>query len=248
MLVMDEIIKTLLPAKILSFQVGMSRTAVLAETSEGIRCGLAASLSNAEYDHRCNPRVAKAGHLLDLTPAELTALIHSSSQTEASIALATINALLPKWQAPFTTLNATELMVSHGKGKNIAVIGHFPFIDEMRPQVNNLWVLELNPREGDLPAEAAKNIIPQADLLAVTATTLINQTFESLVALCRNDTTVIMLGPTTPLTHILFKNRVDILSGTEVLNPEAVMLGIAQGASMHQLKKEGFIQYISISK
>jgi uncharacterized protein (DUF4213/DUF364 family) len=248
MSVIDEIIKTLVPAKILSIQVGMSRTAVLAETPEGLRCGLAASLSNAEYDHRCNPRVAKAGHLIDLTLAELTGLIHSPSQTEASIALATVNALLPKWEAPCTTLNATELMISQGKGKNIAVIGHFPFIDEMRPQVKNLWVLELNPREGDLPAEAAAQIIPQADLLAITATTLINQTFEALVALCRENTTVIMLGPTTPLTPILFENGVDILSGTEVLDPEAVMRGIAEGASMHQLKKEGFIRYVSISK
>lgn len=248
MSVIDEIIKTLVPAKIVSIQVGMSRTAVLAKTPEGLRCGLAASLTNAEYDHRCNPRVAKAGHLLDLTLAELTGLIRSPSQTEASIALATINALLPKWEAPFTTLNATELMISKGKGKNIAVIGHFPFIDEMRSQVNNLWVLELNPREGDLPAEAAEQIIPQADLLAITATTLINQTFEALVTLCREDTTVIMLGPTTPLTPILFENGVDILSGTEVLDPEAVMRGVAQGASMHQLKNEGFIRYVSISK
>lgn len=248
MLIINELLDTLLPGRILSILVGMSRTAVLAETSEGLRCGLAASLANPEYDHRCNPRVARAGHLLELSREEITSLIHSSSQTEASIALATINAFLPKLEMPCENLNATDYLLAHAEGKNVALIGHFPFIEELKPHVKNLWVLELNPHEGDYPAEAAPQLVPQADFLAITATTLINQTYERLVSLCKEDATVIMLGPTTPLSPVLFDQGVDILSGTEVLNPNAVMLSIAQGASMHQLKKEGYIRYISVSR
>lgn len=246
--VTDELIKVLLPGRILSVQVGLSRTAVLAETSEGLRCGLAASLSSDEFGHRCDPRVTRAGHLLEMEPAELVDLIHSSSQTETSIALAVINALLPKIEMPMSDLNATAYLLKNGREKNIALIGHFPFVEEMKPQVKNLWVLELNPHDGDLPADAAPQIIPQADFLAITATTLINHTFEKLVSLCREDATVIMLGPTTPLSPVLFDNGVDILSGTEILDPAAVMLGIAQGASTRQLNKEGFTRYVTMFK
>lgn len=246
--VTDDLIKVLLPGRILSIQVGLSRTAVLAETSEGLRCGLAASLSSDEFGHRCDPRVKRAGHLLEMEPAELVDLIHSSSQTETSIALAVINALLPKIEMPMSDLNATAYLLKNGREKNIALIGHFPFVEEMKPQVKNLWVLELNPHDGDLPADAAPQIIPQADFLAITATTLINHTFEKLVSLCREDATVIMLGPTTPLSPVLFDNGVDILSGTEILDPAAVMLGIAQGASTRQLNKEGFTRYVTMFK
>lgn len=248
MRVTDELIQALLPGRILSIQVGMSRTAVLAETAEGLRCGLAASLSNDEFGHRCDPRVDKAGHLLELETLELVNMINSSSQTEASIALAAINALLPGINTPKNDLNATDYLLNQGREKSIALIGHFPFVDEMRPLVKNLWVLELNPRDGDLPADSAPLIIPQADFLAITATTLINQTFEQLVSLCREDATVIMLGPTTPLSPVLFANGVDILSGTEILDPAAVMLGIAQGASTRQLNKQGYSRYVTLFK
>ncbi len=246
--IIDDLIKSLRPGRILSIQVGMSRTAVLAETSDGLRCGLAASLSNEEFGHRCEPRVAKAGHLLEMNAAELIGLIHSPSQTEASIALATINAFLPRVETPENDLNATDYLLKHGQDKNVALIGHFPFVDKMKPLVKNLWVLELNPHDGDLPADAAPQIIPQADFLAITATTLINQTFEQLVSLCREDATVIMLGPTTPLSPVLFDNGVDIISGTEILDPQAVMLGIAQGASTRQLNKAGYSRYVTLIK
>ncbi len=246
--ILDELTKVLLPGRIISIHVGISRTAVLAETDEGLRCGLAASLSSDDFGHRCDPRVDKAGHLLDLQPEELVAMIHSSSQIEASIALAVINALLPKIENPMIGLNATAYLMKNGREKNIALIGHFPFVEDLKPQVKNLWVLELNPREGDLSANAAPQIIPQADFLAITATTLINHTFEKLVSLCRDDATVIMLGPTTPLSPVLFENGVDILSGTEILNPEAVMLGIAQGASTRQLNRDGYTRYVTMFK
>ncbi len=248
MRVINELINVLVPGRILSIQVGMSRTAVLVETAEGLRCGLAASLANLEFDTRCSPRVARAGHLLEMSRDEIIGLIESPSQTEASIALAAINAFLPRIKLPQSDLNATEYIREHAEGKNIALIGHFPFIEEMKPIVKNLWVLELNPHGDDLPADAAPQIIPQADFLAITATTLINQTFEDLIALCRQDTTVIMLGPTTPLSPVLFANGVDILSGSEVLDPKATMLSIAQGASMHQLKKDGYIRYVTIAR
>lgn len=248
MRVIDELRKVLVPGRILSIQVGMSRTAVLVETAEGLRCGLAASLANLEFDTRCNPRVTRAGHLLEMSIEEIVNLIESPSQTEASIALATINAFLPRIKLPKVDLNATEYIRQHAEGKNIALIGHFPFIEEMKPLVKNLWVLELNPRGDDLPADAAPQIVPQADFLAITATTLINQTFEGLIALCRMDATVIMLGPTTPLSPILFAHGVHIISGSEVIDPNAAMLGIAQGASMHQLKKEGSIRYVTLGK
>ena len=43
-MITDRLLDEIQPGKILSIQVGMSRTAVLAETEDGIRCGLGSNL------------------------------------------------------------------------------------------------------------------------------------------------------------------------------------------------------------
>jgi len=245
---MSEIRATLLPGKILGFQVGYSRTAVLAETANGLSCGLAATLSNPEFEHCCHPSVQKAGHLLEMDVTELTGLVDSDSFTEVAIGLAAINALLPLNPDHWVDLKAEDYLLQHAANKNVAMVGHFPFIEKLKPNVKNLWVLELDPREGDYSADAAPEIIPQADLVAITATTLINHTFEGLVKLCKPATKVMLLGPSTSLSPVLFEHGVDLLCGTIVVDPQAVMLGISQGGSSHQLHWAGAIKMVTMEK
>jgi len=244
----EKLQKAILPGRILDIRVGYSRTAVLAETDEGMRCGLAATLTNPEMMHRVRPAVLKAGHLLEMDYRELAALSESPSFTEVAIGMATINALLPQTPEKWVELKAEDYLIQHGTGKNVALIGHFPFLERLKANVKQLWVLELNPRNGDLPAQAAPEIIPQADFVAITATTLINKTFDGLMALCRPDTVVVLLGPSTPLSPIMYEYGVHILCGAVVTNYQAVMLGISQGISMHQLRQAGCVRFITMPK
>lgn len=240
--------EALCPGRILEVRVGPSRTVVLAETEDGIRCGLAATLSNPSFERHCRPAVRHAGHLHEMGPAELAALIESSSYTEASIGLAAINALLPRYPDSLSDLDAEDFLIDHAAGKSVAMIGHFPFIRRLKPHVSHLWVLELNPQEGDLPARAAPHIVPQANVVAITATTLINKTFAGLVSLCRPGATVLMLGPSTPLSPILFDFGIHILSGTVIDDPRSTVLGIGQGSTLHQLHKEGSVRHVTMKK
>jgi uncharacterized protein (DUF4213/DUF364 family) len=133
-------------------------------------------------------------------------------------------------------------------GKNIAVVGHFPFVDRLKALANKFWVLELAPRDGDFPAQAAPEIIPQADVVAITATTLINKTFQGLIDLCRSDARVVLIGPSTPLSPVLYEHGIDVLSGTIVTDPQVALTGIAQGISFHQLRQEKAVQLVTIQK
>lgn len=229
-------------------QVGLFRTSVMVETDEGVRCGLAATLVNPGEDHHYHPAVHNAGHLQEMSSAELVGLVESHSFTEVSIGLAAINALLPLNPLSWVEQKAEDYLMERSVGKNVAVIGHFPFVDPLRQHVKNLWVLELNPREGDLPASAEPEILPQADFIAITATTLINQTFEDLIPLCRPDATVMLLGPSTPLSPLLYDAGVKVISGTVVTDPLAVTTAIGQGVSLHTLKQAGLIQYVTMIK
>jgi len=203
---------------------------------------------NSEMDHHVRPSVMLAGRLHEHNSLELAALTQSSSQTEVSIGLATINALLPRNPDHWIELNAEKYLFQSGVGKNIAVIGHFPFVQKLRQIARNVWVLELRPKEGDLPANAAPEIIPHADMVVITATTLINNTFNGLMKLCRNDAEVVLLGPSTPLSPVLYDYGVDILSGTVAVKPEETMRYIGQGASLRQLQEAGCVQLVMTKK
>ena len=51
--------------------------------------------------------------------------------------------------------NAVEVLMEHGRGKNVALVGHFPFVPRLRLAVGQLWVIEQRPAEGDYPAGEA---------------------------------------------------------------------------------------------
>lgn len=232
----DSVLAGLPDGPVRAVRVGIHWTAVVVETNGRLRCGLAATQMPAEH---AGATVAKAGLLTQETGRELAGLIRKGSPTEASIGLAAINALLPAVPTDWTNVNASELLAERGAGKCVVVVGHFPFVDELRERVGTLWVLELFPRPGDLPASAAAEVIPQADVLAITATTLLNRTFDGLMALRRSDALTMLLGPSTPLTPLLFDAGLDLLSGAIVEDIDAVLAAVSQGAGFRQIHRAG---------
>jgi uncharacterized protein (DUF4213/DUF364 family) len=97
-------------------------------------------------------------------------------------------------------------------------------------------VIEQHPVEGEFPSEAAAELLPQADVVAITSSTLINQTLRRLLKLCHPTALVMMLGPSTPLSAVLFNHGVSILSGSRVVDETAVLRTVAQGATFQQVE------------
>ncbi len=238
--VLDKLIDTLPPATVQEIQIGAFWTAVVATVEGERRCGLASALRGFDdHHHGGGPAVREAGRLLAQDAAELACLVNSGSLMEASIGMATINALLPVQESWWVDLNAEEVIVAHGQGKKVALIGHFPFIPRLEGRVGELWVIEKDPRGDDLPAKAADEFLPQADVIAITGTTLINHTFDGLMAIRNPEALVLVLGPSTPLSPILFDHGVHLLSGAVVEDIESVMRAAGQGANFRQLHHQG---------
>lgn len=93
-------------------------------------------------------------------------------------------------------------------------MGHFPFIPTVRKYAKELWVIEKNPKKGDYDEAEADNLIPQADVVAITGSALATHTMEHLLELCNSRAFVIALGDTAPLSPILFDHGLDAISGT----------------------------------
>lgn len=201
----------------------------------GRGCGLAATQRDESLPHG-KPVVRWAGHLLEHSVTELAGLVLSESLTEAALGMAAVNALVEVDLARCTEENAAELIARRGAGKDVVVVGHFPFVGRLRTQVGSLRVLELRPQPGDLEASRAEEVLPRADVVALTGTALVNKTFEALRRLWRPDAFVVMLGPTTPLAPVLFDYGVDVLAGTVVTDPPVALRHAAEGCIFRQMR------------
>ncbi len=162
--------------------------------------------------------------------------VYAGDPVEAAVGLAALNALLQPDPAQLAQVDAADWLVTHGQGRQVALVGHFPFVDELRPVVAQLWVLELSPHPGDFNAAAAPHLIPQADVVAITSSTLINHTLDGLLALARPEAKVMLLGPSTPLTPVLFDFGVDLLSGVQVIDIAATLASVEASVNFRKMQ------------
>jgi len=179
--------------------------------------------------------VRDVGRLHTKSARDLAGYARSANPLEASIGMAALNSLLPPGPGAASEVNALAVLAGKGAGKKVALVGHFPFVPEIERQVGTLWVLELCPTDGDWPANAAADLIPQADVVGLTSSAFINHTFDSLLSLCRPDAFVVALGPTTPFSPVLFDHGVHVLAGSDVFDERLVLQALGQGASYREI-------------
>jgi uncharacterized protein (DUF4213/DUF364 family) len=238
MSLLSDIIDTLQDHKVLEVRIGLHWTAVIVNVDGKPRCGLASTVASS-HEHDQDSQVPQAGKLEQFGALELARLALDSKSVQASIGMAAVNALMPPMPDLWKDENADEAIARLGKDKRVVLVGHFPFIKTLRAQVGELIVIEQNPAPGDLPAEAAREFIPTADVVALTSMTFINKTLQGLLDLVHPQAKVLMLGPTTPLSPVLFGHGIEVLSGTIVENIPAVLRTLSQGAHYRQVHNAG---------
>ena len=227
--IISELLLNLPDEEVRAVLVGAHWTAVCSR-----HCGLASTiLGDQPHAHE---KVRDAGHLKGKSARELAEYARSDYPLEASIGVAAINSLLDVDPEKLTEVNAYDVLRDHETGRKIALVGHFPFIPELRRTAGELWVIEKKPVEGEFPEEAAGDVIPKADIVALTGSALINHTLDRLLSYCRPEAQVMILGPSTPLSAVLFKHGATLLSGSVVVDEAAVFRTVSQGATFQQVE------------
>ena len=154
----------------------------------------------------------------------------------AGIGMASLNSLLEIDYDTLQETNAKHIVASRSAGKNLMVVGHFPFVDRIRPTVRNLWIMEKKSGGDYISEEEGYQLLPEADVVAITGSSLINHSLERIMSNCRSTSFKIMLGPSTPLSPVLFDYGLDVIGGAlvEMMNP--VLAEVEQGAAFRELK------------
>ena len=211
--------------RVADIRVGLGYTAVALEDG---RCGLAYTLHEKEYES-CTV-IAEAGTLVGRKASELISWMKQSDVTACAIGLATANALIdiPHGAAESDILDLLPV----GSEDAVGMIGYFgPLVGPIRKRARILHIFERKPIPdlGVLPDSAAGDLLPECQVVVLSATTLLNQTIDGLLAYCKAAREVTILGPSTPfLSDPLRKRGVTILSGVQVVNTPQVLRVVSE--------------------
>jgi uncharacterized protein (DUF4213/DUF364 family) len=125
-------------------------------------------------------------------------------------------------------------------GQHVVVVGAFvPFLKALKRAGERFTVLEMDPatlKADELPyfrpAEDADQVVPDADVVLITGTTLLNSSLEHLLSLCRPSARIVVVGPTVGLLPDAFLRRgVDVLGGVRITDSDAFLDVLAEGGS-----------------
>ena len=178
--------------------------------------------------------LADAGTIQGKAITELAAGLKSWEPLEAGLGLAALSSLI---EPQGEKVNVFDYIMSQAPGKTVTCIGRFPFYERLARTAARSFLLEMNPQAGELPPFAAEEVIPESDLVIITGTTLINKTLERLLELSRNGIAIV-LGPSTPMSDVLFDFGASVIAGVRVVDREKLFQSIAQGVKFYN-KLEG---------
>ena len=235
----EDLLATAVDAEVVDVCLGLHWAGVQVRTAAGERCGLASTLRPVPLPGKHeSPAVEQAGELTVQRALALAGRVPRGGP-EASLGFAALQALIPISPGRWVEGNAELALASRSQGRRLALVGRFGFASRLRPLAASLNVLELDPLPGESSAERASEILPRSDLIVITGMALVNGSLEGLLAMCPAGSEVALVGPSVPLSDVLFAHGVSLLCGAFVEQPARVMAGIRQGANFHQLHQLG---------
>lgn len=181
-----------------------------------------------------------AGDLTGKRIAQVASWITSWDPYQATVAMAAINSCINSRPLPDSmtitadqspaNLAVFEHFLPRLRGQKVVVIGHYPGIERYRDDMQ-LSVLEKQPSPCDLPDSACEFLLPGADWVFLTASSIANKTFPRLAELAAHAKTVLM-GPSVPWLPQLHEFGIDYLAGVEVVDANALYHTAAQGGGV----------------
>ena len=208
---------------------GMSAEAVVTDTLMG-ECWTAVETSS-HFGMAMTTPVDTAPRMLsgDYRGMDLKELAQASKSwnlTEAGFGMAAVNAYYNTPQR-LDVLNAYEPFDQYCtegvdlRGKHIGVVGHLNMPRSVYEQAASVRILERSPRPGDYPDSACDWLIPQCDLVIMTASTLVNKPLPHLLDLSKNAYTI-LAGPSCPMCPRLLDFGIDRIAGLVITDSEGM--------------------------
>jgi hypothetical protein len=200
--------------------------------------GIAAVLFDA-LPHDCKV-VPIAGNFAGSSAADLLQyLITGKNPLEIAIGMAAANALIEPPPKDAVDDREATTYLNLQKGVKVAMVGLFaPLVARIRATGVELTVIEKNSARMEILGDTEKkDALKACDVAIITATTLLNNTFEETINLLGTPRAVAIVGPSTPLMPAIFRSTpVTHLGGAIVADSARVMQIISEGGGTPALR------------
>ena len=229
--------------KIADLRIGLGYIGVRLDNGS---TGIAAVLFDA-LPHGCTV-VSAAGNFAGSPATDLLQyLVAGKNPLEIAIGLATANALIEPPPAESMDDREATTYLNLQKGVKVAMVGLFaPLVDRIRATGAELTVIEKNSARMEILGDAEKkDVLKSCDVAIITATTLLNNTFEETINLLGTPRAVAIMGPSTPLMPAIFHNTpVTHLGGAVVADSARVMQIISEGGGTPTLRP--YLRFVNL--
>ncbi|AKB52675.1 Molybdenum ABC transporter ATP-binding protein [Methanosarcina barkeri str. Wiesmoor] len=221
-------------------RIGLAYTGVMiSENYGGVAC-------TPLYEFSGCPTLGFAGSLKGKTADKVLELALSKNPLEASVGVATANALshmlrdIKPENFPASNIDILDLIKPEDR---VAMVGYFaPLVPKILKITNKLTILEKreieSPKTLTLPSEKAREVLPTSDVIILSASTLANRTFDELLSLRGAAREVVLLGPSSPLYPAPFFERgITAVMGTQILDPITMLTIVSEAGGTKKIHK-----------
>ncbi|MBM9513096.1 DUF364 domain-containing protein [Desulfogranum marinum] len=183
----------------------------------------------------------KAGTLVGRPAGELLQMLDiADSPLSKTIGLATANALTADIPSPETVSDEILELIDIQPSEHVAMVGFFgPLVPRLRQTGCRLDVQELkNDKPGTISPDAGRSSLAACDVALITATSIVTDTIDEVLADLGNARAAVVLGPSSFMhPEVFFGTPVTHIAGARVRNPSAVEKIISEGGGTKILKK-----------
>jgi uncharacterized protein (DUF4213/DUF364 family) len=228
-------------AAIVEIAAGSRFVGVRADDNGTARVGLASVLGAVATGDEAQLVADLVGRPLN----EAAERLKAPSPFSISLGAAALNAgIVPPKNQP--RIEASRMMAEKGREGETVLVGDFPFTDRLRGQVQTLHLFELRDVPGRAVPQQWGAILSRCRVLGLTGTTLLTRAMAAYLQKAPRAYKIV-IGPTTPLSRVLFDYGAHVLAGCRVVSPDPVFAGIREGLSFRELKRLG-IRFIAWSR
>lgn len=215
--------------RVVDIRVGLGYTAVKLESG---KAGVACMLRHRLGKGTCS-LLPQAGTLAGIEVGQAIPFFRSHNVVEASIGLAALNALID-WtgdaSSSFDEGSSNDELVEllHiGPNDRVGMVGHIaPVVNSIRQHANACVVFDegKSGQEGITDTAQQSAILPHCDVVILSATSLLNHTFDDLLTQASIAREIGVMGPSTPLLPEVFHARgVTLLAGRRITDANELL-------------------------
>jgi hypothetical protein len=188
------------------------------------------------------------GNLLGLNTAEIAKdFLASDNVLHVAAGMACLKCVIPEITCIYMN-SATNHFTELTKSLPSCFIGHFKNAADWRSEGRPVSIIELKPQDGDIHWDDSHEALSKAEIVFMTGLVLVNGTFGEVIKRTPAAKYRIIMGPTVPLTPVLFDLGIHWLGTSKLIDTPKALRYFGMGGGSVMYAPEGALQKINIGK